>query len=156
MLFGVWNYYYVKMSEDMLSPIGLPRNIDIVNPVGPYGEGSTDDKPFLHKRDGIYYLSWGGFYATSDTVEGPYTYRGCIVDPERMEERFKKATWPHGPKQGRHGSFFEWRGRWYFAYCEMCFSGNRYFRDFWISYVNYSANGDIEPIVIDSNAARVE
>jgi hypothetical protein len=35
----------------------------------------------------------------------------------------------------------------------MCFSGNRYFRDFWISHVHYGANGEIEPIIIDSKAA---
>ena len=154
LLFGVWDYYIARMSDDMLSVAEHPRRIEVIDPVGPYGKGSTDDKVYLHKRRGLYYLSWGSYYATSDTIAGPYTYRGCIVDPGRMEARFRESTWPHGPTQGRHGSFFEWRDQWYFAYCEMCFSGNRFFRDFWISYVEYGAGGEILPITIDSSAAR--
>jgi hypothetical protein len=153
-LFGVWDFYMAKMSDDMLSVAEKPGPLEIINPRGPYGKGKTDDKVFLHKRKGIYYLSWGSYYATSDTIDGTYTYRGCIVDPAKMEKRFRERTWPHGPTQGRHGSFFEWKGQWYFAYCEMCFSGNRYYRDFWISPVYYRENGEIEPIFINSDAIK--
>lgn len=151
-LFGVWDYYMARMSDDMRSIAETPRRIQIANPVGPYGAGRTDDKVFLHEREGVYYLSWGAYYAVSDNLWGPYEYRGCIFDPARMEERFRAPTWPHGPTQGRHGSFFHWRDRWFFAYCEMCFSGNRYFRDFWISDVHYNSSGDIEPIIVSSEA----
>jgi hypothetical protein len=154
-LFGVWDYYIAPMADDMLSVAGSPKPIEIKNPHGPYGPGKTDDKIYLHKRDALYYLSWGSYYATSDSVHGPYTYRGCVVDPGRMEARFRHSTWPHGPTQGRHGSFFQWGKRWFFAYCEMCFSGNRYYRDFWISRVRYNANGEIEPITINSQAAGI-
>ena len=154
-LFGVWDYYIVKMAEDMSGTVGTPERIEIRNPEGPYGKGRTDDKVFLHMKGGIYYLSWGAYYATSSTLFGPYTYRGCIVDPAHMEPRFRDVTWPHGPTQGRHGSFFVWKDQWYFAYCEMCFSGNRYFRDFWISRVYYDSDGNIPPIIIDSTAGRV-
>lgn len=151
-VFGVWTYYMAEMAEDMTGIVGAPRPLSVLNPAGPYGKGKTDDKVSLHKRDGIYYLSWGAFYATADALEGPFTYRGCIIDPDRIEERFRKSTWPHGPQQGRHGNFFTWKGDWYFTYCEMCFSGNRYFRDFWISPVFYRENGEIEPIFINSQA----
>jgi len=151
-LFGVWDYYIARMSGDVLSLAEEPRKIEVVNPEGPYGKEKTDDKIFLHKQNGLYYLSWGSYYATSAVLEGPYTCRGCFVDPGKIEKRFKKTTWPHGPTQGRHGSFFEWNGQSFFAYCEMCFSGNRYHRDFWISYIHYRKNGDIEPIAINSDA----
>ena len=150
LLFGVWDYYIVAMAEDMSAPAGAPRRLEIINPEGPYGKGKTDDKVFLHTHNGQYYLSWGAYYATSDSLDGPYTYRGCFVDPSRMEARFREVTWPHGPTQGRHGSFFIWKHQWYFAYCEMCFSGNRYYRDFWLSRVYYDQDGAIEPIAIDS------
>jgi hypothetical protein len=152
LFFGVWDYYFVKMGSDMLSSEGVPRRIRIIDPRGPYGIGKTDDKIFVHKRRGIYYLSWGSYYATATRIEGPYTYRGCIVDPEKMESRFLGSTWPKGPSQGRHGSFFEWNNQWFFTYCEMCFSGNRYYRDFWISYVHYREDGGMEPININSQA----
>jgi hypothetical protein len=38
------------------------------------------------------------------------------------------------------------------TYCEMCFSDNRFFRDFWISPVFYKENGEIEPIYVNSKA----
>ena len=153
LLFGVWDYYIARMSADMLSLAEEPRKLTVENPEGPYGKGKTDDKVFLHKRGGLYYLSWGSYYAISRSLYGPYTCRGCIVRPELMDPRFRERTWPHGPTQGRHGSFFEWDGYWYFAYCEMAFSGNRYYRDFWISYVDYGADGEILPIAITSHAA---
>ena len=152
LLFGVWQYYLVAMADDMMTITGTPRRVEIIDPEGPYGKGKTDDKVFLHKHSGRYYLSWGAYYATSDSLAGPYTYRGCFVDPSLMEARFRDTTWPNGPTQGRHGSFFVWKGQWYFTYCEMCFSGNRYYRDFWLSRVEYGDDGSIEPIVIDSAA----
>jgi arabinoxylan arabinofuranohydrolase len=151
-LFGAFDYYMAPLSEDMHALADKPKKVTIINPQGPYGKGKTDDKVSLHKRKGLYYLSWGSYYAVSSTLDGPYTYRGCIVDPAKMEKRFRDNTWPHGPTQGRHGNFFEWKDQWYFTYCEMCFSGNRYFRDFWISPVNYLENGDMETIRINSKA----
>lgn len=151
-LFGVWQYYIAKMSADMLSIADTPRPITILNPEGPYGKGKTDDKVSLHKRNGLYYLSWGSYYAISDSLNGPFDCRGCVIDPDKMEPRFRDRTWPQGPQQGRHGNYFEWQGQWYFTYCEMAFSNNSYFRDFWISPVHYRANGEIETIVINSDA----
>ncbi len=153
-LFGCFDFFIARMADDMRAVAETPRPLTVLDPHGPYGE-KTDDKVSLHKYRGTYYLSWGAYYATSDTLYGPYAYRGCIVEPDRMEPRFRERTWPRGPTQGRHGNFFEWRGQWFFTYCEMCFSGNRFFRDFWISRVTYRENGEIEPVVIDSKAARV-
>ncbi len=138
------------MSDDMLSK-DKPEKIEVISPEGPYGKGKTDDKVSLHKRGDIYYLSWGSYYATSPSLYGPYECQGSIIDPEKVEKRFRDNTWPHGPTQGRHGNFFEWKDQWYFTYCEMAFSGNRFFRDFWISKVEYDENGKILPITIDSN-----
>jgi arabinoxylan arabinofuranohydrolase len=155
-LFGVWQYYIAKMSDDMLSLAETPRPITVLNPEGPYGKGKTDDKVSLHKRKGLYYLSWGAYYATSETLEGPFDCRGCIIDPDKMEARFRNRTWPHGPQQGRHGNYFEWKGAWYFTYCEMAFSNNRYFRDFWISPVHYRPSGEIETIFVNSDAIHAK
>lgn len=154
-LFGVWTYYIAKMSDDMRSLAEKPRPLVINRAEGPYGKGKTDDKVFLHKRGSLHYLSWGAYYAVSPNLHGPYEYCGCIVSPERMDAAFRESTWPNGPTQGRHGSFFEWRGQWYFAYCEMCFSGNRYFRDFWISRVDYAEDGSILPIRMDLQGVTV-
>jgi hypothetical protein len=148
-VFGVWDYYIARMGDDMISLAETPRKIIVNNPVGPYGEGSTDDKPFLHERNGIFYLSWGAFYATSENIYGPYDYKGVIVEEKSFAPGYDEPTWPHGFQQGRHGSFFEWHSQWYFAYCDISQTGNRYFRDTFISYVHYKDNGEIAPIRVD-------
>lgn len=148
-VFGVWDYYIARMGEDMISLVETPRKIIINDPVGPYGEDSTDDKPSVHERNGIFYLSWGAFYATSENIYGPYDYKGVIVNEESFAPGYDAPTWPHGFQQGRHGSFFEWHNQWYFAYCDISQTGNRYFRDTFISYVHYKDNGDIAPIRVD-------
>ena len=58
-------------------------------------------------------------------------------------------TWPNGFLQGRHGSFFEWHNQWYFAYCDISQTGNRYFRDTFISYIHYKPNGEMALIRVD-------
>jgi len=148
-VFGVWDYYIARMGDDMISLAETPRKIIVNNPVGPYGEGSTDDKPSVHERNGIFYLSWGAFYATSSNVYGPYDYKGVILNEESFAPGYDAPTWPHGFKQGRHGSFFEWHKQWYFAYCDISQTGNRYFRDTFISFVHYKDNGEIAPIRVD-------
>jgi len=148
-VFGVWDYYIARLGDDMISLAETPKIIVVNNPVGPYGEDSTDDKPFVHERNGIFYLSWGAFYATSESVYGPYEYRGVILNKESFAPGYDEPTWPHGFKQGRHGSFFEWHNQSYFAYCDISQTGNRYFRDTFISYVHYQDNGEIAPIRVD-------
>ena len=148
-VFGVWDYYIAKLNEDMISLAEKPRKIDIYNPHGPYNldgkntEKPTDDKPFIHFYNGNFYLSWGCFYAMANNVYGPYKYKGSIIEQESFAPGYDAPTWPTGFKQGRHGSFFEWHNQWYFAYCDISQTGNRYFRDTFISYVHYKPNGEI-------------
>lgn len=154
-VFGVWDYYIAKLNEDMISLAEKPRKITINNPRGPYNpdgknkEMPTDDKPFLHYYNGHYYLSWGCFYAMADNVYGPYDCKGSIIEQESFAPGYDAPTWPNGFKQGRHGSFFQWHNQCYFAYCDISQTGNRYFRDTFISYVHYKKNGEIALIRVD-------
>lgn len=154
-VFGVWDYYIAKLNEDMISLAETPRKIEINNPRGPYNADGknktmpTDDKPFIHSYKGKYYLSWGCFYAMSDHVYGPYNYTGSIIDSTSFAKGYNAPTWPHGFLQGRHGSFFEWHNQWYFAYCDISQTGNRYFRDTFISYLHYKENGEMALIRVD-------
>ncbi|MEL7160818.1 MAG: family 43 glycosylhydrolase, partial [Bacteroidota bacterium] len=105
-LFGVWDYYLAELGDDMISLAEAPRKVEFDRLVGPYGEGKTDDKPYLHKYGDTYYLSWGAFYATAPNLYGPYTYRGTVMDASSFAPGYDTPTWPHGFLQGRHGSFF--------------------------------------------------
>ncbi|MBN1436807.1 MAG: family 43 glycosylhydrolase [Sedimentisphaerales bacterium] len=146
-VFGTMQFYIARLNEDMISLAETPRLITINNPEGPYGKGKMDDKPYLHKRDGIYYLSWGCYYGMSDSVYGDYDCRGSIV----QKDRITPSLHYRGERNidfDRHGSFFEWRGQWYFICNEMGRTQNVFFRDSSISYVNYLPNGRIEPVNI--------
>jgi beta-xylosidase len=154
-VFGVWDYYIAKLNEDMISLAEKPKKIIINNPRGPYNldgknpKKPTDDKPFMHKYKGNFYLSWGCFYAMSDSVYGPYDYKNSVIKQESFAEGYDKPTWPSGFQQGRHGSFFEWHNQTYFVYCDISQTGNRYFRDAFISYVHYDENGEMSTIRVD-------
>lgn len=169
-IFGVWDYYIAKLHDDMISLAEKPRKLEIINPRGPYNldgkntEKPTDDKPFMHKMNGKYYLSWGVFYGVSDHLYGPFEYKGSILNKESFADGYDKPTWPTGFQQGRHGSFFEWHNQTYFAYCDISQTGNRYFRDTFISYVHYKENGEMATIRVDgigvgnydSNQGKIE
>lgn len=86
MLFGTRVAKIVRLKKDMVSLDGPIENIVIkglpaADPKKVYGEA-----PFLHKRNGLYYLSfstgWPGqiVYATSKNPMGPFDYRGVILD----------------------------------------------------------------------------
>jgi len=121
-LFGtpVWaggdSYYIAKLGEDMLSLAETPRKIQVNN--------GADDKCFLHKHNGIYYLTWASYYATSDNVYGPYVFRGNL----------NLTT--------DHGSFFEWNGQSYMAFTvsETIRSARRATG---FAYIHYRANGEM-------------
>lgn len=141
---GAQEFYLLQLNENMISFKGEPVKLDIVDPEGPYGKGKTDDKPFLFKRNGRYYLSWGCFYAIADNLFGPYRCKGAIITPETTEE---KLRYTHDNLQhDRHGSFFEWKGQWYFIFNDMSQTRSRKFRDCSIAAVHFRDNGEIEPL----------
>lgn len=154
-IFGVWDFYIAKLNDDMISLAEAPKKLEINNPRGPYNpDGNnekmpTDDKPFVHKYNGKYYLSWGCFYAMSDHLYGPYDYKDTVIKEGSFAEGYDAPTWPNGFLQGRHGSFFEWHNQWYYIYCDISQTGNRYFRDSFISYVHYKDNGEMATIRVD-------
>ncbi|MGN6728060.1 MAG: family 43 glycosylhydrolase [Tepidisphaeraceae bacterium] len=142
LLFGMFDFYLARLNGDMTSLDESPRLLQLDHKNGPIGEGKTDDKPFLHRRGGKYYLSWGCFYAMSDSPYGPYVYKGPIITAERTDPMFRRRL-----LSDRHGCFFQWRRQWYFACNDLSSPGNtNYFRSTVVSYVHYRANGEIGPI----------
>ena len=111
-------YYLAELNEDMVS-YQPPRHIHIANAMGPYGPGKADDKPFIHKRGQIYYLSWGCFYGISSASPyGPYQYMGSVLDTRFISPEFRIGNESQQPwytredYSDRHGSFVELHGQW--------------------------------------------
>lgn len=146
MVFGTFKYFIVKLGDDMISLAETPRPVVIDNPEGPLGKGKTDDKPSLHKRNGIYYLSWSSFYAMSTNVYGPYTYKDTVIKSENVTPDFRRQKlW-----NDRHGNFFTWNNQWYYITNDHSQPGRTgTFRDSVISYIHYKDNGEMAPVRID-------
>ena len=108
-------YYIARLKETMIELDETPRKVCVNHP--------GDDKPALHKFRGVYYLSWASFYATSETVYGPYTFRGNI-----------------GVSRD-HGSFFEWNHQWFFSFGT--YDPYPMFRNSALTYIHYRENGEM-------------
>lgn len=125
------NYYFciARLNDDMISLAEEPREIKII------GEArvlSGNDKPTLHKRDGIYYLSAGSHYATSNNVYGPYTKTGDSGNGE------------YGLNAQAHGNYFNWNNQWFHTWCHFHLGKDvgRY-RQSYITYLHYKDNGEM-------------
>ncbi len=151
---GVWDFSIAELGDNMISLAEEPHTIKIINPRGPYnhdGKNSqepTDDKAYLHKHNGRYYLSWGCYYAMAESVYGPYTYKGCFIVEGRTESEFRGGEF--GVTHDRHGSFFQWNNQTYFNCNDLSSNGaHNFWRNTIIMYIHYRDNGEIEPAYIN-------
>lgn len=123
-------YYMARLNPDMTSLAERPRRVEIVGKMA--GVLGANDKPNIHKYNGVYYLSAGTHYATSDNIYGPYTRRGNSGN-EKM-----------GLGGRAHGNYFKWNNQWFNTWCHF-FKGKEvcYFRESYITYLHYRANGEM-------------
>jgi hypothetical protein len=157
---GVFDYYMAKLGDDMVSLAEPMKKVVVNNALGTFGPGKTDDKPFIHKYNGTYYLSWGCFYGTSQSPYGPYDYQGSAIRTEKIDKDFRmpadtgKPWYAWQDLTDRHGSFWTKGGQWFFASNDRSHSKDTghegVFRDTVIGYVHYFANGTIAPVVINA------
>jgi hypothetical protein len=160
---GVDHYQIAQLGDDMISLAETPRKIEIKNPQGPMGPNTTDDKPYLHKYADRYYLSWGCYYAIADNVYGPYTCMGSFIQedvlspkfryvPEQIQTKGYAGMFDYLVSVGRpstydrHGSFFEWKGEWYFICNDISVSQDVFHRDTALCKIIYNQDGSIQPI----------
>lgn len=131
MVYGSWIdkkicYHIVELNNDMISLKEKPTKIE-VNGV-PEGQAYIAvDAPFLHKANGMYYLSWRRPYAVSKNIKGPYTYLG-----------YQDAA--------GHGGFFDFNNQNFVNFTSLKEGYRRRFRFVSFAYVNYLNDGSIAPI----------
>jgi len=122
------SYYMARLNEDMISLAETPRKIILQNPDGSINP--ADDKNFLHKHNGIYYLSWQAYYATATNVYGPYTCRGNVGTTHD------------------HASFCQWNNQWFMCYT--IFDPTPFHRAPGLCYIHFKDNGEmaaVEPVI---------
>ena len=109
---------FAELDEDMKHFKAEPKMLQILDENGkPLTAGDEDRRyfegPWIHKFGGKYYLSYSTgtthylVYAEGDRPDGPFTYRGRIMEPV--------IGWT------THHSIVEYKGKWYLFYhdCEL-------------------------------------
>ena len=116
-------YYIARLNEDMISFAETPRKIEL--------DHCGDDKASLNKFDGRYHLSYGGFYAVSDCIYGPYHFIG------------------HTASTIDHSSFCEWNGQVFQAVTVK--EQTEMYRSSGLCYVHFKENGEIvtDPLIVE-------
>lgn len=124
----------------------LKKNMtELAEPLRPM-EGLQDfhEATWVHKRNGIYYLSYADnhvedgkgmnrlCYATSDSPMGPWTYRGVYLDVTGCDTS--------------HGSIVEYKGEWYAFYHNQSISGMGNLRSLCVDKLEYNADGTIKMV----------
>ncbi|RRJ65754.1 1,4-beta-xylanase [Paenibacillus oralis] len=119
---------YAKLNSDMVSISGSITSVSLPN---------FTEAPWLHKRNGIYYLSYASgwpesiSYATSQSPTGPWTYRGVIMEPTAHSGT-------------NHQAIIEFKGQAYFIYHNGALpTGGDYRRSVAIEKFNYNSDGTI-------------
>lgn len=123
-------YFIARLNEDMVSFAETPRPIDLNHP--------GDDKASLNKFNGRYYLSYGGHYAISDNVYGPYKYVG------------------HTGASTDHTSYFEWNGQLFNAITVLDHYGA--YRSCGMCYVHIRENGELatDPLIVEYGVGQYD
>ncbi|MEF2965587.1 glycoside hydrolase family 43 protein [Paenibacillus sp. M1] len=109
-----------ELTEDMLSFKEAPAEISIVDDNGnPILAGDEERRyfegPWVHKYNGLYYLSYSTgtthsiVYAVSDSPKGPYVFKGKILTPV--------VGWT------THHSIVQFKDKWYLFYHDSSLSG---------------------------------
>jgi arabinoxylan arabinofuranohydrolase len=99
------------------------------------------EAPWVHKRNGIYYLTYASLYpskiayATSDNINGPWGYRGILNDyVENCETN--------------HPSIVQYMWNWYFFYHNGALvTGGNWRRSVCVDLLYYNEDGTMKKIV---------
>ncbi|MBO9703471.1 MAG: family 43 glycosylhydrolase [Sporocytophaga sp.] len=131
--------YLVKLQPNMTE---IDGEIKMITPPN-YAEG-----PWLHKRNGLYYLTYPAFvapvgseqicYATATNINGPWTYRGILTGTAKNSYTI-------------HPGIVEYKGQSYLFYHNATLTLNGQGpalgrRSVCVEYLCYNADGTIKPI----------
>ncbi|GAA4306885.1 family 43 glycosylhydrolase [Aestuariibaculum suncheonense] len=128
--------YYARLKDNMIEIEGDIKQVNF--------EGfEFTEAPWVHKRKGKYYLTYAtGFperiaYAMSDSLEGPYEYKGILNEIA-------------GNSNTNHQAIIDFKGESYFIYHNggIQTDGGSYSRSVCIDKLEYNEDGTIKPIVM--------
>ncbi len=125
-----------KLKDNMMEVDGKMRIME--------GLEDFHEATWVHKRNGIYYLSYSDNneidgkgrnqmrYATSDNPLGPWQYRGIYMEPTDSHTN--------------HGSIVEYKGQWYAFYHNSALSGHDWLRSICVDKLYFNEDGTIKMV----------
>ncbi|MCI6551242.1 MAG: family 43 glycosylhydrolase [Prevotella sp.] len=119
---------------------------ELAEPLRPM-QGLVDfhEATWIHKRKGIYYLSYADnhtekgrganrlCYAMSKSPLGPWTYKGVYLDPTGCDTS--------------HGSIVEYKGQWYAFYHNQRISNQGNLRSICVDKLYFNEDGTIQKVI---------
>ena len=127
MYFGNKVLKYAKLKPNMIELDGPIRTVGLFN---------FEEAPYLHKRGSTYYLSYASglpeviAYATGPSPAGPWTYRGVIMDKNKVTHTI-------------HQAFADFNGKSYIFYHNEALSNADFRRSVAVEEFSYGADGSI-------------
>lgn len=128
--------HYVKLKDNM---------IDMDGPIKTISLPRFTEAPWIHKRNGWYYLSYAYefpekiAYAMSRSIEGPWEYKGILNEIA-------------GNCNTNHQSIIDFKGKSYFIYHNGALvpDAGSFHRSVCIDYLNYNKDGTMKRVVMTS------
>lgn len=131
---------YVKLKENMIDMDGPIQTIDLPH---------FTEAPWIHKRNGWYYLSYAYefpekiAYAMSRSIHGPWQFKGILNEVA-------------GNSNTNHQSIIDFKGKSYFIYHNGALptNGSSYHRSVCIDYLYYNKNGTMQRVLMTTEGIR--
>ena len=133
--------YYLKLKENMIEKDGPFKTIE--------GLTNFTEAPWIHKRNGWYYLSYAYqfpekiAYAMSRSIHGPWDFKGILNELA-------------GNSNTNHQSIIDYKGKSYFIYHNggIPVDGGSYRRSVCIDYLYYNPDGAIKRVLMTTEGVR--
>lgn len=132
--------YYAKLKENM---------IELDGPIQTISLPKFTEAPYIHKRNGWYYLSYAyefpekTAYAMSRSIEGPWEYKGILNEIA-------------GNSNTNHQSIIEFHGKWYFVYHNGALvpDAGSFHRSVCIDRIYYNKDGTMKRVIMTSEGVN--
>lgn len=140
LFWGNTTLHYVKLKPSMTEMDGPIQKIELPH---------FTEAPWIHKRNGWYYLSYAYefpekiAYAMSRSIEGPWEYKGFLNEIA-------------GNCNTNHQAIIEYKGKWYFIYHNGALvpDAGSFHRSVCIDYLYYNKDGTMKRVVMTSEGVK--
>jgi beta-xylosidase len=140
LIWGNTKCYYAKLKANMTEFDGPIQNIDLP---------TYTEAPWIHKRNGWYYLSYATqfpekiAYAMSRSINGPWQYKGILNEIA-------------GNSNTNHQAIIDFKGKSYFIYHNggLNTNGGSFRRSVCIDYLHYNKDGTMKRVVMTTEGVQ--